>query len=258
MKSPQSQLLTVTATSTVSPNMQRLTLTGESLSSYPYDCEGGYIKFLFNQFGTTDLSSLKEGERPTMRTYTIRRYNQAAQSIEVDFVRHITQDQQCGYASRWAMNAEVGDTVNIAGPGIIQSMNLEADWFFLVADMTALPALTAKIQSLPDEATGYAVIKVISKDDIQPINAPANVQLTWLVDDQHLADTVQSLAWKTGAVSVWCACEFDSMRQLRQYFRNDKEVAKENIYISSYWKQGVTEDGHKVIKRQDAESQADA
>ncbi|MDF4604042.1 siderophore-interacting protein, partial [Vibrio parahaemolyticus] len=25
-------------------------------------------------------------------------------------------------------------------------------------------------------------------------------------------------------------------------------------YISSYWKQGVSEDGHKVIKREDAES----
>ncbi len=48
--------------------------------------------------------------------------------------------------------------------------------------------------------------------------------------------------------------EFDSMRALRQYFRNEKEVDRENIYISSYWKQGVSEDGHKVIKREDAES----
>ncbi|NVJ56308.1 MAG: siderophore-interacting protein, partial [Vibrionaceae bacterium] len=38
----------------------------------------------------------------------------------------------------------------------------------------------------------------------------------------------------------------------RQYLRNDKQVKRENIYISSYWKQGVSEDGHKVIKQQDA------
>jgi NADPH-dependent ferric siderophore reductase len=44
------------------------------------------------------------------------------------------------------------------------------------------------------------------------------------------------------------------MRALRQYFRNEKEVDRENIYISSYWKKGVSEDGHKVIKREDAES----
>ena len=46
------------------------------------------------------------------------------------------------------------------------------------------------------------------------------------------------------------------MRELRQYFRNEKEVAKENIYISSYWKRGVTKDGHKAIKRADAETLA--
>jgi NADPH-dependent ferric siderophore reductase len=45
------------------------------------------------------------------------------------------------------------------------------------------------------------------------------------------------------------------MRALRQYFRNEKQVKRENIYISSYWKLGVSEDGHKTIKQQDAEEQ---
>jgi NADPH-dependent ferric siderophore reductase len=44
------------------------------------------------------------------------------------------------------------------------------------------------------------------------------------------------------------------MRALRQYFRNDRDVEREFIYISSYWKNGVTEEGHKVIKREDAEN----
>jgi NADPH-dependent ferric siderophore reductase len=43
------------------------------------------------------------------------------------------------------------------------------------------------------------------------------------------------------------------MRALRQYFRNEKEVERGNIYISSYWKKGVSEEGHKVIKQQDAQ-----
>ncbi|EHK0842622.1 TPA: siderophore-interacting protein [Vibrio parahaemolyticus] len=253
-KKPQPKTLVVTDTETITPNMQRLTLQGEALSHFPRDCEGSYIKLLFNDMGGADLSILSEDDRPIMRTYTIRRFHPETSSIEVDFVRHVTQDLQCGFAARWAMAAQKGDTINIVGPGSISNLNTEADWFFMAADMTALPALSAKIRTLPEEAKGYAVISVLSPADIQPLHAPAGMELIWLTEGQALADSVRELEWLDGNASIWCACEFDSMRALRQYFRNEKEVDRENIYISSYWKQGVSEDGHKMIKREDAES----
>ncbi|MGP8308820.1 siderophore-interacting protein [Vibrio sp. YIC-376] len=253
-KKPQPKELVVTHTETITPNMQRLTLQGEALSQFPADCEGGYIKLLFNEMGGTDLQPVSEENRPLMRTYTIRRFYPETSSIEVDFVRHITQDLQCGFAARWAMSVQKGDVINIVGPGTISNLNTEADWFFMAADMTALPALSAKIRTLPEEAKGYAVISVISAADIQPLHAPAGMELIWLTEGQALAEAVRELEWLEGDAAVWCACEFDSMRALRQYFRNEKEVDRENIYISSYWKQGVSEDGHKVIKREDAES----
>lgn len=253
-KKPQPKTLVVTDTETITPNMQRLTLQGEALSHFPRDCEGSYIKLLFNDKGSADLSILSEDDRPIMRTYTIRRFHPETSSIEVDFVRHVTQDLQCGFAARWAMAAQKGDTINIVGPGSISNLNTEADWFFMAADMTALPALSAKIRTLPEEAKGYAVISVLSPADIHPLHAPADMELIWLTEGQALADSVRELEWLDGNASIWCACEFDLMRALRQYFRNEKEVDRENIYISSYWKQGVSEDGHKVIKREDAES----
>ncbi|MCG9639812.1 siderophore-interacting protein [Vibrio sp. Isolate34] len=259
MSKPSPITLTVTQTSTITPNMQRITLSGEGLSKYPTECAGGYIKLLFSPLGTTDLSQLNEGERPTMRTYTIRQYNPVEQFIEVDFVRHITKDLQCGFAARWAMSAKVGDTISVAGPGLIQGLNLESDWFFLVADMTSLPALSAKVKSLPENATGHAVVQINSAADKQTLEAPEGIKITWLIEDETeetLSQTVRSIEWLGGQVSVWTACEFESMRKLRQYFRNEKEVEKENIYISSYWKRGVTEDGHKVLKQQDAQTLA--
>ncbi|ELA6769145.1 siderophore-interacting protein, partial [Vibrio parahaemolyticus] len=239
-KKPQPKTLVVTDTKTITPNMQRITLQGEALSHFPRDCEGSYIKLLFNDMGGPDLSILSEDDRPIMRTYTIRRFHPETSSIEVDFVRHVTQDLQCGFAARWAMAAQKGDTINIVGPGSISNLNTEADWFFMAADMTALPALSAKIRTLPEEAKGYAVISVMSPADIQPLHAPADMALIWLTEGQALADSVRELEWLDGNASIWCACEFDSMRALRQYFRNEKEVDRENIYISSYWKQGVS------------------
>ncbi|EMN7341966.1 siderophore-interacting protein [Vibrio parahaemolyticus] len=253
-KKPQPKTLVVTDTETITPNMQRITLQGEALSHFPRDCEGSYIKLLFNDMGGADLSILSEDDRPIMRTYTIRRFHPETSSIEVDFVRHVTQDLQCGFAARWAMAAQKGDTISIVGPGSISNLNTEAEWFFMAADMTALPALSAKIRTLSEEAKGYAVISVMSPADIQPLHAPAGMELIWLTEGQALADSVRELEWLDGIASIWCACEFDSMRALRRYFRNEKEVDRENIYISSYWKQGVSEDGHKVIKREDAES----
>ncbi|ENO1927415.1 siderophore-interacting protein, partial [Vibrio parahaemolyticus] len=208
-KKPQPKTLVVTDTETITPNMQRITLQGEALSHFPRDCEGSYIKLLFNDMGGPDLSILSEDDRPIMRTYTIRRFHPETSSIEVDFVRHVTQDLQCGFAARWAMAAQKGDTINIVGPGSISNLNTEADWFFMAADMTALPALSAKIRTLPEEAKGYAVISVLSPADIQPLHAPAGMELIWLTEGQALADSVRELEWLDGNASIWCACEFD-------------------------------------------------
>ncbi|KAB0461953.1 siderophore-interacting protein [Vibrio kanaloae] len=259
MSKPSPITLTVSQTSTITPNMQRITLSGEGLSQYPTECAGGYIKLLFSPLGSTDLNQLKDGDRPTMRTYTVRQYHPDENSIEVDFVRHITTDLQCGFAARWAMNAQVGDTISVVGPGLIQGLNLESDWFFLVADMTSLPALSAKLKTLPESATGYAVVQINSEQDKQTLEAPQGIKVSWLIADEvsdTLSQTVRNTEWLEGQVSVWTACEFESMRELRQYFRNEKDVAKENIYISSYWKRGVTEDGHKVLKQQDTQALA--
>lgn len=251
---PKPKKATVIKTEKTSANMQRVTLYADEFADFPEHCEGSYIKLLFNAQGSTDLSTLAEGERPVMRTYTIAEFSRSECTIDVDFVRHETSDSGCGFAARWAMNTVVGDSIYVGGPGLILEINSDADWFFAVADMTALPALSAKIRNLPKDAKGYAVIKVIEPDDIRTIDAPENIQVLWLLGGESLIEKVKVLPWLSGKVSAWVACEFDEMRALRGYFRNEKEVEKDYIYISSYWKSGVTEDGHKVIKREDAEA----
>lgn len=245
-------LLTVNSSTQISANMQRIQLSGDELERYPTHCAGGYIKLLFNHNGGTDLTGYSPENRPLMRTYTIRSFDSAALTMDVDFVRHECNDDKSGFAAKWAMNAKPGDTIHVGGPGTIKSHNLEADWFMMVADMTALPALSAKVKELPSDAKGYAVIKVIEEADIVEIEAPEGLDVHWITGNDSLSDKVKSLTWLEGEVSVWSASEFDDMRALRQYFRNDKNVDRDNIYISSYWKQGVTEDGHKVIKQEDA------
>ncbi|GAD90869.1 putative siderophore-interacting protein [Vibrio halioticoli NBRC 102217] len=251
-KKPTPKRVTVISTQRISPNMQRVVLQGEALANFPEDCAASYVKFLFDGKGNT-ISEIAPDSRPIMRTYSIRRFMPETAAIEVDFVRHITQDPDSGFATRWADAAQVGDEISLMGPGAIASINNDADWFFMVADMTGLPALSAKLQTLPKQAIGYVVIKVTHQDDIQPLSLPSNMQATWITDEP-LNKTVQALPWLDGSPFVWVASDFDSMRELRQYFRNDKNIPKDDIYISSYWKEGIAEDGHKVLKKQDAEA----
>ncbi|MGC7893789.1 siderophore-interacting protein [Vibrio anguillarum] len=250
--------LTVVGSQQISPSLQRITLQGDSIEHFTLENEGDYIKLLFSEDGSTDLSRLTPDQRPIMRTYTIRSFDATNNRIEIDFVRHEAEDKQCGFAVRWAMHTAIGDTISIAGPGKAQGLNLSGSWFFLAADMTALPALAAQLKRLPRDAKGYAVIEIEHVDDKQALQAPENIEISWVVKDSstNLATSVIEKNWLGENGSVWCACEFDTMRTLREYFRNEKEIAKDNIYISSYWKRGVSEDGHKQLKQTDAQTQS--
>lgn len=260
MKNPANKrpryLFTVTQTQQISPSFQRICLAAEQDSPFKAQHEGDYVKLFFTPDGNTDLTQLTEEIRPLLRTYTLREVNEQTGEITLDFVLHTTLDQQCGFAAHWAAQAQVGDTITLAGPGQSTAINLQADWFFLAADMTALPALAATLKMLPPSAQGYAVISIAHPDDQQTLSAPKGIKLIWVVGDDatSFVEQIQAQPWQQGQCAVWCACEFDDMRKLRHYFRNEKSVSRDSIYISSYWKQGVTEDGHKVLKREDAEA----
>jgi NADPH-dependent ferric siderophore reductase len=253
---PKFHKVTVTATERITSNMQRITLQGEDIRHITAVDAGNYIKLMFNYQGGTDLSALAEGERPVMRTYTIRTVDTKNCAIEVDFVAHQSPDHEPGVAATWALQAKVGDTLNIGGPGKMQEMYIDADWYLMVADMTALPACSVKASQLPANANGYIVVSLMSDADKQDLSVPPGMEVIWLGPEQPLVKTVKSLPWLEGDVSVWSACEFEDMRELRKYFRIEKQVARAHSYISSYWKRGVSEDRHKVIKKAEAEKDA--
>lgn len=244
MAKPQARELEVKRRLWVTKNMLRITLGGDGLEDFPQGQESAYIKLLFPQDGDA---------RPLMRTYTIRA--QRPEEIDVDFVMHVEH----GPASAWASEAEPGDKILVAGPGARKLISQEGKWFLLAADMTALPALSVNLEQLPDDARGYAVIEVREEADIQSLKHPPGLKIHWVInpkpcpEGRPLLEKVQSLAVLSGTPSVWAACEFGSMRALRQYFRQVFDVPKAQFYVSSYWKIGQTEDGHKQAKQRDNE-----
>ena len=42
------------------------------------------------------------------------------------------------------------------------------------------------------------------------------------------------------------------MVQLRNFFLKQRNIKKENTYISSYWKMGLNQEEHKNLKKKDS------
>ena len=245
----------------LTPNMMRIILTGDDLKDFPTGQESAYIKLLF----------VSDSVKPTMRTYTIRKFDSKCLELSVDFVVHgnNTDSTQCqeqmGPAISWAINVEVGEQITIDGPGPVKLIDHCADWVFLAGDMTAIPAIAANLEQLPRVAKGHVVLEILSEADKYPIEAPPGINLHWVVNETPnqkntvLIDAVKNLLWFTGTPHIWVASEFDAMRGLRRYFKTsfaDKGLTAKRgqIYASSYWKMGATDEGNKAAKKLDNES----
>lgn len=226
--------------------MKRITLGGEALQGFPSDQESAYIK----------LQVPDNNNETVTRTYTVRNFRQEINELDIDFVVHGLN----GPASAWATEVKTGDEILLAGPGGKKLLDFSADWFLLAGDMTALPAISVNIEQLPVHAKGYAVIEVLCEDDAQSFDTPEDFEIFWVVnpdpdsENSCLLDKVRQLPWLEGRPSIWAACEFSNMKALRSYFKQEKKVGSKDMYVSSYWKSGLSEEQHKKVKRLDGDS----
>jgi NADPH-dependent ferric siderophore reductase len=188
----------------------------------------------------------------------VRNFREQLNELDVDFFLH----GESGPASAWASRVQAGDTITLAGPGGKKLLDFSADWFVLAGDMTALPAISVNIEQLPDHARGYAVIEILHESDIQAFHTPDAFEVHWVInpapekENTLLLDKIKQLPWLEGCPSIWAASEFSTMRALRRYFKQEKNVDKKAVYVSSYWKCGLSEEQHKKVKRADAETAA--
>lgn len=239
--------LTVIRSQRITPNMKRITLGGSALEGFPPNQESAYIKL-----------ELPDGKQDSVvkRTYTVRNHREKLNELDIDFFLH----GDSGPASFRASRARPGDAISIAGPGGKKLLDFSADWFVLAGDMTAMPAISVNIEQLPEHARGYAVIEILHESDIQTLRSPDEFEIQWVInptpekENTLLLDKLMQMPWLKGEPSIWAACEFNSMRALRRYFKEEKNVAKKAVYVSSYWKRGLNEEQHKKVKRTDAET----
>ncbi len=235
--------LEVVSTERLSPHLVRVRLGGAGFATFEDRPETDkYAKLRF----TTPAPE----SRPVTRTYTVRRVDHEAQTLDIEFVVHGDE----GLAGPWAATVQPGAPLSLSGPGGGYAPDADADWYLFVGDLSAVPAIASGLEALPDAATGVALIEIESEDAVLDLVAPAGVDVRWIVDPAHeterLAEAVRALEWRDGHVDVFAHGERESMKALRRVLFEERGLARSQVSLSGYWARGRTEDRFQAEKRE--------
>ncbi len=254
--------LTVLRREQLSPHMVRIVAGGPGFAGYVNNgYVDRYVKIAFPQPGVDypqplDLWAVREShpreQWPHTRTYTVRWVDEAAAELAIDFVIHGDE----GLAGPWAASAAAGDTLVFTGPGGGYNPDPAADWYLFAGDESALPAISAAVESLPRDARGIAFLEVDSDAEVLAIDAPAGLELRWLLrdgtpagDGGPLVDAVRDAEWPAGRVHVFAHGERGSMKGLREVFYAQRGLERSQVSLSGYWARGRVEDDFQAEKK---------
>ena len=249
----------VVRTERLTPHMQRVVLGGEGLSAFSADtCTDHYVKLLFPAEGVTypepfDMERIREEfpreQWPVTRTYTVRQWDAEHRELVLDFVIHGDE----GLAGPWAKRVQPGETVRFMGPGGAYAPDPAADWHLFAGDESALPAIARSLEALPDGARAFTFVEVEGPQEEQKIDS--DVQVVWLHRGdrpvgQALVEAVRGLDFPEGRVHAFVHGEAACVKELRKLLRVEREIPREDLSISGYWRLGHNEDGWQASKRE--------
>jgi len=236
----------------LTPRMLRLTLGGSQMDGFESHLPDEHCKLVFPDADTgITRAPVQDGDHldwprpfPTCRDYTIRRYDESAGEIDLDFVLH-----EGGVASTWSQEAEIGSTIWLAGPRPARLVPPEFDFLVLLGDETALPAIGRWLEEMPEEQRAVVAIEVDSETEQQPLRVPAGTELTWLHRDgaapgttSLLGDFARNIRIPEGVHAyVWAGGEAASLKPVRSWARS-QGFNKDDSDITGYWRRNATQD----------------
>jgi len=243
----------------LTPHMVRVVLGGEGLAGFtPTPFTDQYVNALFVPPGAPydvpfDVEEARGGEpehRPRGRRYSVRSWDPASGRLTVDVVVH----GDVGFAGRWANGAVPGDRLQVVGPSGSYAPDPRADWYLMVGDESALPAIAASLERVP---AGRTVLAVLVVDDAQSkldLDSPGALEVTWVLraadpgNPDQLLRAVEALGFPAGRVQVFVHGEAGEVRAVRRHLLADRGVQKDGASISPYWRRDFTDERWREAK----------
>ena len=204
-------------------------------------------------------SRLALEDLPVRRTYTVRSIDADNETIAIDFVVHGDE----GIAGPWADSARPGDVLALSGPGGRYAPAQDGGFeYLLIGDESAVPAIAAALEAMPQTAQGRALIEVESPADELPLSSPPGIEVEWVHRDSALpdgrraepgtalSDAVRALTPPGGPVSVFAHGERSAMKNIREVLQGRWGLERRALSLSAYWALGRAEDRFQAEKRE--------
>ena len=257
-KKPQimKAILSVKEKKYLSPHFIRIILEGDiNVFSDAKIGDNNKIIVPTNNKETFILPSLEKNnnsEKSIIRTYTTRNIDFENKTLTIDFVAH-GEDSP---ASKWAINAEKGHQLGVLMKAKSKPLYLDANWYLLVGDHTALPVISVMLEKLPKETKGKAIIEVHGPEDVLELKKPMGFELEWIFNNKpgrehKLIDAFSSTSFPDCSKFIFVACEYQSAKQIREYSRKMENTYLSSFQILSYWKHGQSEDSSAEERRKE-------
>ena len=212
----------------LTPRMRRITLASPDLHDFTSLAPDDHVRLFFAQ---------ADGAEPVTRDFTPRAYDNARQTITLDFALH-----GAGPASEWASAAAPGATLDIGGPRGSFIVPDDFDWYLLAGDESALPAIGRRVEQLRPGVPVLTAVLLADEGERQVLATGADWQAHWVCrgepgdqDGALLLEALRPLALPPGDGFVWIAGEKEMARSVRAYFEDERRHPHDWIKAASYW-----------------------
>jgi NADPH-dependent ferric siderophore reductase len=224
--------------------MRRITFGGSDLATFAWSGPAAHIKIIFPEPGL-GLDAVPvpdpEGPRsPNTRTYTPRRFDSAAGTLEVDFALHGP-----GPAATWAEQAKIGQQLVLMGPAQGYAVDQEAPWYVLLGDDAALPAIETILEAMAPQTQATVLLEVVAPDEARALAGPPHTDVRWLprakgaAPGSALLAALDGFAWPAGTGRVYVGCEAVAMRELRAAIIASSGLPRDRVIARGYWRVGA-------------------
>ncbi len=230
--------LTVTDVGRVTPGMVRVTLFGEDLADFRSLAFDDHVKIM--------VPTPSGVER---RDYTPRRHDARARTLAIDFAVH-----DAGPATRWALDARPGDTLQVGGPkGSKVVTGDDVRRWLLVGDETALPAIGRRIEEAGAGDRLTSAVAVAGPAEAQAFATDADLTALWAhrplaaaADPAALLSALDTLDLRPDTF-VWIAAEAGVARAVRDHLVAGRGHPRAWVKAGGYWVTGRS-DAHERIE----------